>query len=542
MIRQKDRQDPTYEKAALLYSYAWVTKFVLHFCLAYDLLELKTQDKTKGDGIKSQPLFLLRRGQRRKDMANLTEVLEVLSTRGESIKTDDLAKELRASVEGTRKQLTRLKQREFVEGDSKEGWYITDTGKAELEKGRVHPTMLDEGVTPRDKFEAIGRRIGISPDRITLASDIVWSQNYEDIKWVWEALLQADVRVDLARPWVNSWRAHLQKGIPPELERELVGVSKEEKEGKAEVAGVRKPVEGRSYILQDDMPVYVGKDLGDLFYQDAVDLARIRAARGVREAPGTQPQPMGPDDIIKLVNAVREWTGQGGQKEQKSYIVREGEEGAIVQEVESGKPVVLSSPKASKPVTYLVNPEGVVKEMQPGEPIVIKQQAAPSSGKTFIVRQTSEGIVAEEHDLGKPIIINNPALGSGMPAMMPFPVMDGDGKPVVGQDGQPVYANLEPMLKWLSFQGEQRRSDERHTALMGLVDTVKENLPDGIQALREAAAEARGRSTGKTAQQQVYECGECHAKFSLTREPAEGETVACPQCGHSWSPEEVASA
>lgn len=480
-------------------------------------------------------------------MATLTGVLEALSTREQAIKTDDLAKELRASVEGTRKQLTRLKQREFVEGDSKEGWYITDTGRAELDKGAVHPTMIDEGVTPRDMFEAIGRRIGISPDRITLASDQVWSQNYEDIIWVWEALLQVGIRKDLARSWANSWRAHLQKGIPPELQVELGGVSKEEKEGKkTEAPSGGKPAEGRSYILQDEMPVYVGKDLGDLFYQDAVDLARIRAARGAHAAPSTQPQQIGPDDIIKIVNAVREWSGQGAQGGQKSYIVREGEEGAIVQEVEPGKPVVLSGSQANKPSqTFFVDNEGNVKQAQPGEPIVIRHQPppTPAPGKTFIVRQTSEGIVVEEHDLGKPIIINNPAPGSGMLPTYPFPVMDAAGKPVVGEDGQPVYANLEPMLKYLGFQGEQRRADERHSALMGMVQTVKENLPDGIQALREAAADARKGSQGKTPQQgQVYECGECHTKFSLTREPAEGETVACPKCGHSWSPEEVACA
>ena len=42
-------------------------------------------------------------------MANLTDVLEALNSREESIKTDDLAKGLRSSVEGTRKQLTRRK-------------------------------------------------------------------------------------------------------------------------------------------------------------------------------------------------------------------------------------------------------------------------------------------------------------------------------------------------------------------------------------------------------------------------------------------------
>ncbi|MBA7545505.1 hypothetical protein ES705_37874 [subsurface metagenome] len=159
----------------------------------------------------------------------------------------------------------------------------------------------------------------------------------------------------------------------------------------------------------------------------------------------------------------------------------------------------------------------------------------------MIVRQTSEGIVTEEHDLGKPIIINNPAPGLNMPPMMPFPVMDGEGKPVVGQDGQPVYANLEPMLKYMGFQGEEKRADERHSALMGLVQTVKENIPDGIQALRDAAADARRSAGGKTSQQQPqeYECNQCPTKFTLEREPVEGEKVKCPKCNQEWSKEEI---
>ena len=115
-------------------------------------------------------------------MANLTQVLEGLHTKEAAVSTADLASELKASTEGTRKQLSRLKDKGYVEGDSQEGWLITEVGRRELEKGGVHPSMIDEGVTPREKFEAIARRIGITEDRIVLAADIVWSSDYTDIK------------------------------------------------------------------------------------------------------------------------------------------------------------------------------------------------------------------------------------------------------------------------------------------------------------------------------------------------------------------------
>jgi len=53
-------------------------------------------------------------------------------------------KELKASREGTRKQLTRLKEKGYVEGDSQEGWLITDAGRKALEAGAAQPSMTDQ--------------------------------------------------------------------------------------------------------------------------------------------------------------------------------------------------------------------------------------------------------------------------------------------------------------------------------------------------------------------------------------------------------------
>jgi len=465
-------------------------------------------------------------------MATESELLETLNTEQAAIGTSDLADKVKASVEGTRKQLKRLKDKGCVEGDSQEGWTITEGGKKTLERG---PSMIGEGVTPRQKFEEIGQLIGIKPERITLATRLAWSGDFNDLVWVWNALEQADIDVDLRRVWVNSWRAHLKKGIPPGLELQLAGKAKEVE---SERATEEKTRGGISYRLdENDMPFYVGDGLGDLTYKDAVDLAKIRAAaRVARPMPGAQtsPQQSTAEEIIKIVNAVREWGG--GQEGQKSYVVTPGEKGAVVQEVEPGKPLVIPSPTASQPITYVVD-GSEVRELKPGEPLVIKKEAAaPPASKTFVVRQTSEGIVAEEHDLSKPIIIN-PSPSPSLPGF-PFPVMDSDGKPVLGSDGQPVYANIEPMLKYMSFQSEQRRADERHGALMELTKTVKENLPAGIEAFKRAVGEVKGKAPESEAPP-TYECGECHAKFTLTRVPREGEKVPCPTCGHEWTAEEV---
>lgn len=472
-------------------------------------------------------------------MASQNDVLELLRTKEAATGTEELAKELKASREGTRKQLTRLKDKGYVDGDSQEGWFITDDGKKQLDRGGIRPSMVSEGVTERDVFEAIGRRIGINEDRIVLAADNVWSGDYTDLKFVWNALGDAGIRADLKSVWVNSWRHHLQQGIPPELEAVLV--SPEDKKEAVTEAGVK--VEGgRSYILVEDMPVYVGKNLGDLFYQDAVDLARIRAARATRPvaAQVAPSQQLTADDIIKIVNAVRDWAGASAAPP-KSYMVTQGEQGAIVQEVEPGKPMVLQQPASQPGTTYKVNPDGSVEEIKSGQPIVVvKQQAATPPQKTFIVKQTSDGATVEEHDLSKPIIINAGAPGAGLPAMYPFPATGADGKPMFDNDGNPIYVNVEPMIKYWGFLDERRRSDERHGALMGLAQTIKENLPIGIEAFQRAVSEVKAKAPESAAQE--YECGNCHKTFTLPRVPGEDEKVICPHCQQEWIGKEVTSA
>ncbi|GAI24708.1 unnamed protein product, partial [marine sediment metagenome] len=248
----------------------------------------------------------------------------------------------------------------------------------------------------------------------------------------------------------------------------------------------------------------------------------------------------GPDEILKIVKAVQEFV-PSGVAAPKSYMVTQGEEGAIVKEVEPGKPVVVEQAARQPGSTYMVNPEGEVKELKPGEPIVVVKQpaAAAPPQKTFIVKQTSEGTVVEEHDLSKPIIISTGAPGGGLPAMYPFPAMGADGKPMYDNAGNPIYVNVEPMIKWMGFQREQQRSDERHGAIMGLASTIKENLPIAVEAFNRAVSEVKGKAPESTAQQ--YECGECHTKFTLPRQPGEDEMVECPNCHRQWPSKEVMS-
>ena len=436
-------------------------------------------------------------------MANLTEVLQGLNTKEAAVSTADLASELKASTEGTRKQLTRLKNKGYVEGDSQEGWLITEAGRRELEKGDIHPSMIDEGVTPREKFEAIARRIGITEDRTVLAADIVWSGDYTDIKWVWEALGQADIRDDLRKIWCNAWRAFLQKGIPPELEAELTNLSKEGV-AEAEKGGVDRKA-GRDYIIVEEQPVRVGEGLGDYGLQDAKDILAIRALRGrfaVAGQPGAGSQPpSAAEKVSDVLTALEPYINKGADIDTLKEI--------LADKLEIQRQNILSQ---------------IPKSEHPGQPKSAIEQITDfvsAVGSLKEVGPTLRSILGIPESSGNPLT----------------PVR------VTGPDGQPVTMDLGQIIDWRKFEADERRAEERHGALMGLAKTVRENFGDGIAALKLAAEQAKGgagtkASESKQEQPQVYECSECHTQFSPPAGWA-GQNIKCPGCPREYTREEL---
>lgn len=436
-------------------------------------------------------------------MASIKELLEKLNTKEASVLTADLATELKSTKETVLKQLTREKAKGTVDGNSEEGWLITDTGKKALETGIVQ-TMVGEGVTPREKFESIGRRIGITEERIGLATDIVWSGNYEDITWVWTALGQADIRDDLRKIWVNAWRASMQKSIPPELEAELTGLSAT-KAGETEVLeAARAKATGRDYIIAEDMPVRVGLNLGDYSLQDAKDILAIRALKDrLRAAPGT----------------LQAGTAQGGIGQEKlSDIItalqpylQKGTDTDTIKEVLGDKLALLRMDIMSH----------------------IPQQGGGAQPKSLLEQLTELK-----------------ALGPMLRSILGIPETPASGNPlsgvpvkITGPDGSPMVMDLGQVINWKKFMGEEARAEGSHEMLIKLGEQVRENIPDGIQALLGAVKEAKaGTKTEAPEMQQAYECGQCHQKFSIPDVPF--ETVKCPNtaCGRVYTKEEVTGA
>jgi len=446
-------------------------------------------------------------------MATIAELLEGLNTKEAAVSTADLAKELKSSKEGMLKQLTREKDKGHVEGSSQEGWLITEAGRKALEKGETHPSMLDEGVTPRQQFEAIGRLIGIKPDRIVLATNIVWSGDYKDVKWVWEALGQANIADDLRTVWVNAWRAKLHKGIPPELETELTGApspgAAEREAGAGAATG--KPG-GREYIIVEDEPVRVGANLGDYTLQDAKDILTIRALKNRLGGAGQQGA-----------------AAQAGAVEKVSDILvalspyLNTEKGS---DVETLKEVIADK-------LALQRQEILSQIPQPGQAIQPKSFVEQITGFVAAVGSLKEAGPMLRSILGVPESSGNTSPG--------VPVQ------VTGPDGKPFVMDLGQVINWKKFEGEERRADEQLHALTGLAQTVRENIPDGIQAILKTVGEVKGGAGAKTPApgekeqpQQTFKCGDCGTQFGPPAGWA-GQPLKCPnpECGREYSKEEL---
>ncbi len=491
-------------------------------------------------------------------MASREEILGVLAGESGPMNRTALGKRLGVPTSSFQNQLNRMEDEKpgLVEKNEQSEYTITEAGRqvvlAEPPGGVLPPGEETEEslkTTEYQQFIEFGKAHGVVPMAlITQTASHIWrGGDFRDLTWVWKGLTEMGIRSDLAQRWFHSWRSFLHQAIPPHLVSVTTSQIAAGATPAKEAAEIGKGK--RDYILDaNGLPLYVGEGVGDLDRDDAVKLSALRqvalARGGGQVAQGGQPATMGTmaDEMTKVFNAVTAFLGP--QSKGKSYIVKPGEGGYEVEEVDEGKPTVITSPgqgSGTPSPSFLIDADGNVTEAAAGRPIVIKQATQPPSspGKTYLVRQTAEGFVTEEFEAGKPIIINAPASPSSSMPMLPFPVIGSDGQPVYDNDGKPVYANIEPMMKWMGFQSQQRREDERHNALMATAQTVRENIPDGIQAILKTAEELKGGAGAKTptASPQLYECADCHTRFAVPDAPF--EKVACPNCHREYSKSEL---
>jgi len=465
-------------------------------------------------------------------MATQTDVLKAICKKEEPVAPGTLASEFspRASDATVTTLLHKLKKKGLVEGEGKE-WMITDTGRAAVAKEEAVPTTRpDVGVDEISKFQSHGLLAGCDPDKIAASLELFQNLDMRSMEAFDKVMADIDIPQVIRHPWRSLYLGYLRNTTPPEDRDDLYPIPKVAVAEVVEAAaGERVKKEGESpldYLVEDgNRIVRVGEDLGMFTFRQALQV--VAATRGT-----SPPSPSDGGSALKdVVDAFK--TLNPNQPMTAKEILD------LVKEIVEKKPDDKDPPVQSP--GFFVNESGQVTELKPGQPIVVTK-VEHQAGKTFVLAPDGELV---EQEAGKPLVIKvqgDGGGGGGMPQMLPFPVMGEDGQMVHDKDGNPVYANLEPMMKYMGFANEQRRAEGRHNALMGLAQTVKENLGDGIAALKAAAGEAKGATGSKesstTDQPQVFSCGECNNQFSAPSGWA-GQSLKCPTCGHEYTKEEL---
>jgi len=435
-------------------------------------------------------------------LANQNQVLQALSSEGGLVITENLATSVGTTQDTIRALCSKLKSKGYVDGSTKEGWTITSDGREVLERGlKIPTTPEDVGADTESKFKYYGKLAGVDPDRILATTEAILTGDPENLEHVWEVMTQMDIAMPNRRRWFNSWRYYLNQGIPAELKEKVFGSPDDEK---GETLPLSAKERGKDYIIVDEEPIRVGAGLGDYGLQDAKDILGIRALRsrfaGVGQ--GGSP-PAGSEKVSELITALAPFINKSSDPEMLKETLAD-KLALQRQEILSHMPQQGPQPKSF------------------GEEI---------TGFAAALSSLKEAGPMLKSILGLPESSGNPSTG--------LPVQ------IKGPDGSPIVMDLGQVIDWRRFQNDERRADERHGALVGLAQTVRENFGDGISALKAAAEDVKGTSKSKTAesppqQPQVFECGDCHTTFGAPAEWA-GEPIICPnpKCGRQYTKEEL---
>jgi len=156
-------------------------------------------------------------------------------------------------------------------------------------------------------------------------------------------------------------------------------------------------------------------------------------------------------------------------------------------------------------------------------------------------------------------------------ALMPAPSPDTGGQTpvqIMDSTGKPLTMDIGSYIQLRQFESRAKIEGERHGALMGLAQTVRENFASGIEAVRRTAEGLKAGGTKASAPQpraqppaqpapeplevelrepepepeppaQQYECGSCHTVFGVPDVPF--ETVICPnsECKVEYTREQI---
>ena len=422
-------------------------------------------------------------------MASKEQIFGILAAASGAMSRAELEEKVGESYRRFQTQLDRWVKQELLEDTGDRHYALTDKGREESLQEEIdsipepggtgvtgeskEETQATAGTTEYQQFLRLGKYIGVIPmSLIKVTSDHVWNGgDYQDMKWVAQALQEMGIQRDLANRWFNAWRSHLKQPMPTDLPPEYLSPEARKSEEKVEAA--KKDGAGkRDYILtEENIPVHVGDLQGDLDYKDAVALAQLRTARNRSDGHQASAGSMA-DEVAKIFGAFKEIMGEKATG--KSFVVKPGADGYQVEEVDPDKPMLIPQPGAAKPSpSYFVDNDGTVKEIQPGQPLVImKESSKPAqSGSQYLIDQKTGEM--REVAPGQPIIIKT----ESAPVSQSTPIQMKD------KDGNPMILDLNTFIRLEDHKEKQRRDEDSHQVKMDIAKTFKDALNKAGKAL-----------------------------------------------------------
>ena len=419
-------------------------------------------------------------------MAAWQQVSSILAAATGPISRVQLEDKLGVKFTSIATQMIRWIKAKLIEDTGDFHYVITEEGRKKAMEEAVlqditgAPETGDQAVatTEYKQFERLGALSGCVPAAlIKQTADYVFEGgDYKDMKWVAQAMQELGIQTDIRSRWFHCWRGKMRQAIPTDLPAEfLSGESK---------TGEKKETKGkRDYILnEDDNPTYVGEGLGDLDHDEALELAKIKAGAAVRRRD--IPQSAGAvsqiEEIGKAFQTFKEMMGEKAAG--KSYVVKPGEDGYQIEEVAPNKPILIPQSGGAKPSpSYYVDSDGSVKELTPGQPVVIIKEApkqnAPAS-QYLIDKSTGE---IKEVIPGQPLVI----IRESAPVSQSTPIQMTD------KDGKPMILDLSTYIKLEEHRDKTRRDEDSHETKMEIAKGFKDLLNKAGKALTHMAEEEK---------------------------------------------------
>jgi len=368
----------------------------------------------------------------------------------------EMAEEIDINHKTYRAQLSRLEDAGMVkcEGENSPNWVITDEGMTMVEEGEAVISRADVGMTDKQIFENIGRRIGgLPPEKLQVISETIFTYNPEDLDMVWRLFCELGVSIDVRKPWFTGWRAHLQKaGKPVEISAAVQAqITPPDKRTPEQIKEFE--AQGRDWIIEENeagLPeiLRMGPGVGIFTFSEATVALNLQNQARRRMSQANPPQfPQEP--VSQLITALQPFLKKD-EKDPDQSIVK----WLIEEQLKPLTKSVADSQANKEP------PSGMIEMLSKLADNVEKMKAlAPILRAVLGVPETPVGQPAQQ----TPIQFQNP-------------------------DGTPMVMNLTDFFTVQKFNAEQRREDD---AAKG-----KQNFLKSIGGFAERIGRSVERSAG----------------------------------------------